>query len=522
MEDFPRVPSHEAPDDDQDKKKKRKKSASSIPLVSVEHSSEQQEPPKKEASALDKALANLAVKKREQAETERAVEKAEATRGEVPSESITAEANDKPAEEAMPDAEKPEEPEAVDDKKDRYERLPEYEPAPTEFSGGEVIIHLQGDEPLAERVVTLQPEAEESPTSEPFETPVPAAQQEQHRAHEEAQSPSSEQAEPTSATSGGEVPPTVPPEKPVPSSEQPPEPERVPMPVSSESIRPEPAQVYREYMQREAATRQAVSSEHVATKQDMEDALYYATKTGQNRGVVTGLLVGGAYEHFKHKRREKRANKRFQTQGKQLEAARQSYNFGLQEHARQQAETTARFNVAERRFESAEQRFQNQNRSAAERQPVRTPERVVSPANPEQLIIPPEHRLETSAWHSIEVDAKTGKPVEMPAFQYGQEYYRERAQEATPTQQRNAAAGEVALVAAAGGVQSGSSAQDDGRSQPPVQIPSATRQGPPSSSPQASRQSSSNATPPVSPPAPLWPWLLALAVVVISLLFVAA
>jgi hypothetical protein len=42
---------------------------------------------------------------------------------------------------------------------------------------------------------------------------------------------------------------------------------------------------------------------------------------------------------------------------------------------------------------------------------------------------PAGHRLEHSVWHSIEVDSKTGRAVETPAFTYGQEYNREQAPE---------------------------------------------------------------------------------------------
>jgi len=45
------------------------------------------------------------------------------------------------------------------------------------------------------------------------------------------------------------------------------------------------------------------------------------------------------------------------------------------------------------------------------------------------LHIPPEHRLQKSAWHSIEVD-KSGRAVENPVFAYGHEFMQEQRQEA--------------------------------------------------------------------------------------------
>jgi hypothetical protein len=38
-------------------------------------------------------------------------------------------------------------------------------------------------------------------------------------------------------------------------------------------------------------------------------------------------------------------------------------------------------------------------------------------------------RVETSAWHRIEIDEKTGKPVDNPELAYGKEFKREKAQE---------------------------------------------------------------------------------------------
>lgn len=67
-----------------------------------------------------------------------------------------------------------------------------------------------------------------------------------------------------------------------------------------------------------------------------------------------------------------------------------------------------------------------------------------------QTVLPRGRRVETSAWHRIELDAKTGKPVENPTLEYGREYHQERHPEAAPIDQDvKEAAGEVALVAAA-------------------------------------------------------------------------
>jgi hypothetical protein len=242
-------------------------------------------------------------------------------------------------------------------------------------------------------------------------------------------------------------------------------------------------------------------------------------------------VVGGAYEHFKHKRREKRAEKRFKKQTKQLEQARQDYKFGMQEQDRQQAEAVRQSTATERRFMAATQRA---NRTQAERlQNSRNPEQAKQIPMPAQLeqgeqpAIPEDHRLESSAWHSIEIDSRTGKPVENPTFSYGHEYYRERAPENTPIAQRNAAAGEVALVAAAS---AGASAAGDGAAvqQPATQIPDASVRGQTPNRPKASSSDNANLKENAKSAldsfkdssantGPLWPWLLALGVIFILL-----
>jgi hypothetical protein len=252
-----------------------------------------------------------------------------------------------------------------------------------------------------------------------------------------------------------------------------------------------------------------VGGERPATKQEVEDAVYYATKSGQNRGVLTGLLVAGGDEHFKHKRREKRQEKRFQKQSKQLEQNRADQHFFFDDQAKRQMNTEQRFAAAERRFE---QHFH------PEKQPAKPEQHRLD--TPEQLAIPADHRLETSAWHSIEIDNKTGRAVENPAFTYGKEYYRERAQEATPKQQRNAATGEVALVAAA----MGQSDSSNPPAAPPIgmpNIPLATTQGSPTKAAlKSGLKSLGSSDSDNSNQGPLWPWLVALVVVVICLIVV--
>ena len=79
--------------------------------------------------------------------------------------------------------------------------------------------------------------------------------------------------------------------------------------------------------------------------------------------------------------------------------------------------------------------------------------------------LPQQHRLEHSAWHTIEVDKKTGRVVEQPVFEYGQEFQREVRQETwQPDDEVAVASGQLAVggvtsVGVGGSVGGGSGSQ---------------------------------------------------------------
>ncbi len=56
----------------------------------------------------------------------------------------------------------------------------------------------------------------------------------------------------------------------------------------------------------------------------------------------------------------------------------------------------------------------------------------------------PGHNLESSAWHTIEVD-ETGHAVQEPSFEYGKEFRREQEPEAAPEGDEEAAVGQLAV-----------------------------------------------------------------------------
>jgi len=445
----------------------------------------------------------------------------------------------------------------------------EKSPPEGEALGGDIYRRLKQDEEErpADNAEATRSSAED--TAEPVVAPLDASaataresvsadfglheqplQQHQARDHETSPAGPEPPGAPPAAASGGsgETPPPGGPEGV--AFGQPPEPERnrpafVPVANATEQARQsEPAEVFHEYVRRDAEAAgyaRAVSpAEPMVTSREANEQAYYAERTGQNRGLVTGLLVGGAYEHFKHKRREKKTTKEHQEQVRKLQDAQEAQTWAAKEQIQRQGETTRQLQSVEARLAAAEQRPQFQPLPPAEaarmaerqakeqlrvqRVPeIQQPQITGQPA--EQLAIPPEHRIESSAWHNIEVDTRTGRPVETPAFTYGREYHRERAHESTPLAQRNAAAGEVALAAATGGGAGGISAaggggaqSDDGAAVSSADIPNASMQGPPNSIRQTPPQPFSAPAPKSSHAVtPLWPYLVTLAAILICL-----
>lgn len=522
----PRFSSPEQKDGKKDKK--RKKNGAGVPLSPLielkTYDNESKDKLASGPSALEKVLADLAAKRAEATENagkpdkEKGKAKPEPTQPEKPAETgapgaeITVEEKFSNLKEEKPSDSTEKEDEDEDEESDgKYEKLPGYELEPTEFSGGEVIIHLSGNGPVAERVIPLQAEREDDAPAEepaPEEPRTPPAEQAASAAQSEAEAPAPE-TEPVppaaSGGGGGEVPPAEPPSfnaAPQPENEPPRPMQPIPEQVYAQATETYPADAVRV---RDLAPFGPGGGERPATKQDVEDALYYAEKAGTRQGVLAGLLAGGLYEHFKHKRREKKAAKRFEKQNKELEQTRTNYNFLQTQQERQKNKFQRQYNSLEKRFEKSA-RPEKLPAERSEQQPVAA----------ERLDVPENHRLETSAWHTIEVDAKTGKAVENPAFTYGHEYYRERAAENTPAGQRNAAAGEVALVAAA--TTNGATHTQDATNAVPPPVPDASTQGPPSGGIKAKAKSAAGSVAQsASAAGPLWPWLVALAVIVILL-----
>jgi hypothetical protein len=553
--------------------KKRDKFAAPIPVEKTAEPAER--------TPFEKAVANLAFKKQTEKQAAEAGEplavaeqassaKKAAKKPELSSQSVeteeqragnapqeTVEAVQSTAEVAQDEADESEKNETKQQTDEGvYETIPLH---PNQLNVGELVINLHGDRPVAERVLPLDPaETPLPPTGsaaaeQPMWRSQPQQQQQQRVSVAAAEGREVFGAAPLG--SGAELPPTQPREGLFAVPDLQPE---TPEPLQSYTVgnpyqQMEQGPVLQNMLGNQPSAAKVENvDKNVVTRQEMEDEIYYATKYGQRRGVLAGAVVAGAYEHFKHRRREKRAEKhqehlakqhnkqlrKYEVENAHLTTEKQTQAAKLQEFERAQAAAPYAAErpvyTEQRQFTASEQnttpRFESRSGTSAETKTALKPEQLSSkpeqpavvPADaPEQLAIPKDHRIETSAWHSIEVDARTGKAVENPTFAYGHEYYHERAQEAGPRDtQRTAAAGEVALVAAAmdeNGRPTGGGSADSGMP-PPYQLP-----------PDASQRTRSGGVgfkplPGAKPTdtqssGPLWPWLVALGVVIV-LLFV--
>lgn len=165
----------------------------------------------------------------------------------------------------------------------------------------------------------------------------------------------------------------------------------------------------------------------------------------ERRNLVAGLLIGGIIEHIRHKRREKRMEKAHKKEVRNIQNEHEA------EKLRTEQRTNREKTSLEKTIERLQQRVvknehiqtERQKRPMAEKSTQTIPQKPetakkaeIQPAlaaKPEVteggVEIPSDRRVETSAWHRIEVDKKTGKAVEDPSVAYGKEFQNEQHQE---------------------------------------------------------------------------------------------
>jgi len=209
----------------------------------------------------------------------------------------------------------------------------------------------------------------------------------------------------------------------------------------------------------------------------------YGNRTAERRNLIAGIIVGGVIEHIRHKRREKRLkathkketekltkaqqfreaeqHKEMQktersktTLEQQLDRLKQSITPAKSEkparpNTKEQPTITASTEVSESPnqteaispasasfYEDFKRKYRsNEVVATTSKASVKTSEKPApvprqQPENIDEPIpVSPDRRVETSAWHRIEVDKKTGKAVENPELSYGEEFQNEQHQE---------------------------------------------------------------------------------------------
>jgi len=320
--------------------------------------------------------------------------------------------------------------------------------------------------------------------SEPVvpETPVWGMQQQpeqQHQARDEAEPA------PGPIAASGNMPPTGPPEGPLPFGTGGPTPEQsAPAYQPAESGSFNPAESYRLYMQ------QKLQTEQLATRAEVDKAMRSAKAP-----AFFALLLGG-YNFLK---------------GRQL-------NHKVEKVSKDNKATAKKLNEARAHYE-AQTRVAQEAAAAAQARPE-TP--------PENLVV--QHGV-----YAAEINRRTGHLAETQTLTHGEEFYKELAKERGQATQQSTTAGQAAILGAAGGGAAGpgggggtaGSAADTGMpsddaTQQAAQVPDASTRRSTLRSSQGDDSSAltgrDDETP--SQAGPIWPWLVALLVVIISLVIV--
>lgn len=193
------------------------------------------------------------------------------------------------------------------------------------------------------------------------------------------------------------------------------------------------------------------------SRQEATRRSYRAEKRGLSRGVASGALVGWWVGRRSGRRQvERAAQPRFQKQEQDVQQ--------LRSEVRQLEDTIEKRTTAlgrtQERLQALIDRTRNSYRQerlqpsrpeapAWVRQPAIAEEPLISkkpeikksllekpsahsedqPITEQAYQAPAGHRYETSAWHRIEVDDKTGRLVEKPAHEYGEAFHQEQQQE---------------------------------------------------------------------------------------------
>jgi hypothetical protein len=446
-------------------RRRRKRRPARVPLA-IE--AEQTLPPAPEPAVEQKKSRKIERKPRPKARPE-AEPKAEAAPDTIPKPSEAEKTPKRPEEEETPKRAEAE-PEVDNTKRpieveprEPVERIEPAEPQPRESSAEEeVTIPLEADALEAEVFVSdrLRTQEEDKAPAEP--------------AHSE---PSSKPQESTMASPPPSPEAPTPPEEPREAAKEPePSPterlERTAPPAATTTELPPAAERIRQ--QAEAASAAAVMEEDEppiepprtratrssARPNEIPEEYHPYIRNRERRSLVVGLIIGGLIEHVRHKhkeRRRERAHKEaIQKLTSQQEVAAAEQQFAAQKTERTQTALEKQIERLSRRTQpdaaastlrARTERTADRSVAGASERPhtdrkpevgARTPEKTLAAAvaaiapetnKEEQPEVPADRRIETSAWHRIEIDKHTGKAVENPTVAYGEEFQHEQHQE---------------------------------------------------------------------------------------------
>lgn len=170
----------------------------------------------------------------------------------------------------------------------------------------------------------------------------------------------------------------------------------------------------------------------------------FGRRRGRGEGFIGGFLVGALVEHIRHEGQERKFKKKAKAEQKKQATDMENLKW-------QQKKTEATMADQARKLEA--QRYEAKNPiekvkptpvapaiiekivPAPEQTKPTSTEAVRSvapaetvPAREGELELPAGHRLETSAWHTYEID-ESGHAVESSAIEYGREYQNETSHE---------------------------------------------------------------------------------------------
>ena len=197
------------------------------------------------------------------------------------------------------------------------------------------------------------------------------------------------------------------------------------------------------------------------SREDLDDAENRGRRYGTRRGLGAGLLFGWMFgRHGKKKATREHAKeiKAARTEIKELKSEQDMAAERMKAVQNTQGQLRSRLAQAEadktraskkneqeqqvlradtenmhRELQSAKEALEKSGKekeaftaAVGKLKPEQAPKHIEAA---DEELVTQGNRVETSAWHRIEVDAKTGKVVENPSIEYGEEYKRERSHE---------------------------------------------------------------------------------------------